>query len=79
MIAPALRKAADEIGGVGAVREGKTVGCCAEFQGANELMLKDANIPLDALRFTPAIRPRTGQSIEPCQNCLDIFKQLRKE
>ncbi|UII34887.1 hypothetical protein LVD17_13830 [Fulvivirga ulvae] len=73
IIAPSLEKAANELGGVGTKRAGNTIGCCGEFRAGNELLLENPYYKPSDIQFTPAIRPRTGQVITPCQNCQDIF------
>lgn len=76
-VAPALQKAADDIGGVGnKTASGNTVGCCGEFQAANKLLLQNPSATPSQVNFTNAIRPRTGQVIPPCDNCTSVFPQL---
>jgi hypothetical protein len=72
-IAPELQNAAGEVGRVGAVNGGITVGCCAEFRAANELLLDNTQFGIEDLSFTKAIRPRTGQIVAPCENCQTMF------
>ncbi|WP_460271859.1 hypothetical protein [Clostridium sp. CTA-19] len=64
---------ANPIGGVGSkgVNRKNTVGACAEFRRVNQLL----NIGSDIrnIRFTKAVRPRTGAIKSPCNNCLEIF------
>jgi len=73
VIAPNLAEAAQQVGGVGAISNGNKVGCCGEFNAANQLMLNNPNLKPGEIRFTPAISPRTGQVIDPCPNCKAIF------
>jgi len=40
---------------------------------ANKLLSEYPVYGPKEVKFTPAIRPRTGKVIEPCQNCKDIF------
>lgn len=72
-----LVDAAETIGGIGSkgVNGKNTVGVCAEFQSANTL-LNQGGI-LENIRFTEAIRPRTGQIIPTCTNCSNIFDILK--
>ncbi len=73
-IAPQLQNAADKIGGVGTkTASGNTVGCCAEFKAANELLIKNPSATPQQVNFTEAIRPRTGQTIPMCENCNATF------
>jgi len=73
-IAPSLEAAASELGGVGTkTASGKTVGCCGEFQAANELLLNNPSATPRQVNFTDAIRPRTGEIVPPCENCKTTF------
>ena len=76
-VAPKLLTASENVGGIGNVNAGKTVGCCAEFHAANELMLKNPTLNPTKINFTPAIRPRTMEVVPPCKNCITIFPQLQ--
>jgi filamentous hemagglutinin len=72
-INPDLAAAADQVGGVGAMNPGahSPVGCCAEFDAANQLMNDGSS--LDNIRFTDAIRPRNGDVVPKCENCEKMF------
>ncbi|WP_313585301.1 hypothetical protein, partial [Lacrimispora sp.] len=72
-INPQLMDKSNEIGGIGSkgVNGKNTVGVCAEFQTANELLNMGGDI--SNIRFTEAIRPRTGTVIPTCTNCLEMF------
>jgi len=72
-----LVDASETIGGIGSkgVNGKNTVGVCAEFQSANTL-LNQGGI-LENMRFTDAVRPRTGQIIPTCTNCQNIFDILK--
>lgn len=50
---------------------GNTVGCCAEFHAADDLIAGGS--VLSDIRFTKAIRPRLKTSIPACENCLKLF------
>jgi len=78
-IARPLNESAKKVGGVGTKHAGNTVGCCAEFQVANKLLLKNPGFKPTDVRFTPAIRPRTGQVIPPCPICDEIFNITGKK
>ena len=74
IIAPELRAYAERLGGLGVKTAcGNTIGRCAEFRAANELLLKNPGLKLSDIKFTPAIRPRTGQVVPRCDNCTNIF------
>jgi RHS repeat-associated protein len=68
---PALTALADELGGVGTKTACNTVGCCAEFHGADTLV--DGGSLITNIRFTPAVEPRTGNIKPACENCLSMF------
>jgi RHS repeat-associated protein len=72
-INPQVIASADQVGGIGAVNPGVTapVGCCAEVDAANQLANAGSN--LSDVRFTEAIRPRTGEVVPKCANCQSMF------
>ncbi len=74
VIAPELRAYAEKLGGLGVKTAcGNTLGRCAEFRAANELLLNNPGLRLSDIKFTPAIRPRTGEVVPRCENCTNIF------
>ncbi|MCC9065589.1 hypothetical protein [Flavobacterium piscisymbiosum] len=74
VIAPQLEGVVGELGGIGTkTATGNTVGCCAEFQAGNNLLLENPNALPNQINFTNAIRPRTGQTIPMCDNCKTTF------
>lgn len=75
-VAPQLVEATAEMGGVGTkTASGNTIGCCAEFQAANKLLLDNPSATPGQINFTEAIRPRTGQTVPMCENCKTTFGQ----
>lgn len=72
-VAPQLEAAAASLGGVGARNAGNTVGYCGEFHAANELLNPNPGYGTGDLKFTPAVRPRTGQVVPPCSNYGQMF------
>jgi RHS repeat-associated protein len=73
-IAPQLNGVVGELGGVGTkTASGNTVGCCAEFQAGNQLLLENPSASPSQINFTDAIRPRTGQVVPMCENCQTTF------
>ncbi|MEG8232726.1 filamentous hemagglutinin N-terminal domain-containing protein [Pseudomonas orientalis] len=73
-IAPELQAYADKLGGLGVKTTcGNTLGRCAEFRAANELLLSNPGLKLNDIKFTPAVRPRTGEVVPRCENCTNIF------
>ncbi|WP_226101917.1 hemagglutinin repeat-containing protein [Dickeya oryzae] len=74
VVAPELQSYADKLGGLGVKTAcGNTLGRCAEFRAANELLLANPSLKLKDIQFTPAIRPRTGEVVPRCENCKNIF------
>jgi hypothetical protein len=70
---PVLRALADEFGGLGTKTAcGNTIGCCAEFHGAQTL-IKQGSL-LKNIRFTPAYRPN-GELKAACDNCVSMFEK----
>ena len=70
----------DRLGTIGSFRAGVNhpIGYCAEQNVANRLLLdKDAGI--GDIKFSVAIRPRTEEVVESCDNCKTLFQQLRDE
>lgn len=54
-------------------KNGNILGCCAEVQAANKVLLKSRYMNLNSIVFSNAIRPRTMQIIKRCQNCEITF------
>ncbi|RNA61957.1 RHS repeat-associated core domain-containing protein [Chryseobacterium nematophagum] len=74
VIAPQLEGAVNELRGIGTkTASGNTVGCCAEFQAGNELLLNNLSAAPSQINFTEAVRPRTGQAVPMCDNCKATF------
>lgn len=74
VIAPELKAYADSLGGLGVKTAcGNTIGRCAEFRAANELMLANPRLKLEDIKFTAAVRPRSGLPVPRCDNCKNIF------
>lgn len=73
-IAPELQSYAEQLGGLGVKTAcGNTLGRCAEFRAANELLLSNPSLKLKDILFTPAVRPRSGKFIPLCENCTNMF------
>lgn len=75
-IHPELRKRAEAIGGIGShgLSNKNTVGVCAEFHVVNSLLLGGSK--WSDIKLTTAIRPRTGEKMPYCANCLAMFGDL---
>lgn len=73
VVAPELQAYADKLGGLGVKTAcGKTLGRCAEFRVANELLLANPNLKVKNVQFPPAIRSRTGEVVPRCENYKNI-------
>jgi filamentous hemagglutinin len=66
-VAPDLLANVQKLGAIGTRVNGNTLGACSEFRGGNQLLLEGSK--LSDLRWTDAIRPRTGSVKPPCTNC----------
>ncbi|WP_449399254.1 hypothetical protein [Chryseobacterium wanjuense] len=76
VVAPQLEAVVGELGGLGTrTPAGNVVGCCAEFQGGNQLLLNNPTATPGEIKFTEAFRPRTGQTVPMCDNCKATFGQ----
>lgn len=53
------------------------LGNCAEQHSANNYMNQYHEPRLTNLLFSPTIRPRTGQAIDACGNCEQIFPNIK--
>ena len=75
-ISPILLERAEKIGGVGSlgITQKNTVGACAEFRAINKLLLDGSDIT--DIKFTDAIRPRTGKVRPYCDNCRAMFGDI---
>jgi RHS repeat-associated protein len=73
VIPTSLSASAQQVGGVGATNGGNVVGCCAEFQVATDLLNANPQYKPTDIKWTPAIRPRTGATVPTCSNCTIMF------
>jgi filamentous hemagglutinin len=72
-IAPKLKEELCKIGKIGYRNNVNTVGCCCEVRSANKILGAKNKLNPSCVTFTKAIRPRTGQVIQRCQNCVFVF------
>ncbi|MCF0241490.1 MAG: hypothetical protein HUK25_02580 [Treponema sp.] len=74
-IHPVLQKLADEMGGIGSlgVSDKNKLGVCAEFHVVNSLLWSGSK--LENIKFTTPTRPRNGEAIDFCPNCVKMFKE----
>lgn len=65
------------LGKIGSIANGveHPIGYCAEQNVANRLLL-DGEAPIDDIKFSLAIRPRTGEIVDYCNNCKTLFGGL---
>ncbi len=54
-------------------RYGNTIGCCAEVNAGNDILLKRPYLKLNQISFSTPIRPRTQQKRKVCKNCKQTF------
>ncbi|WP_228446812.1 RHS repeat-associated core domain-containing protein [Chryseobacterium sp. 3008163] len=74
IVAPQLEGVVNELGGLGTrTASGNPVGCCAEFNAGNNLLLNNPSAIPSQINFTDAIRPRTGKVVPMCDNCKTTF------
>jgi len=52
---------------------GNYIGCCAEVNAANQILLRFPFLDPNQVKFSKAIRPRTMQKIPTCRNCINTF------
>ena len=53
---------------------GNSIGCCAEVNAANDVLVKKPYLKLGEIDFSTPIRPRTMQKIKMCKNCKQTFR-----
>lgn len=72
-MAQSLQVEIQNIGTIGSRANNNTLGCCSEVRASNQILIMSAKIQIINIRFTNAIRPRTGQIIARCKNCTIVF------
>ena len=77
---PILKRQLEVLGKIGGhcINPGRRyiIGNCAEQHAANIFMKQCDEDNLDNLYFSRAMRPRTKQTFEYCDNCKDTFPNL---
>ncbi len=64
----------NNLGALGSKGNKYRIGCCCEVRASNQIFLTPGIITSTRnINFTNAIRPRTNQVIQRCQNCQIIF------
>lgn len=71
-MANSLNQALVQIAAIGTKGIDNYVGCCSEVRSSNQILLLEV-APIRNIQFTKAIRPRTNQVINRCQNCQTVF------
>ena len=69
-----LSKRLNKIGTLYDKVNGNTLGCCAEINSANKILLKRPSLEVNKITFSKALRPRTMQIVPVCQNCKETFE-----
>lgn len=68
-----LKKKLKTIGNLYTRQNGNTIGCCAEVNAGNNILIKKPFLDLNQIVFSKSIRPRTQQEIKMCKNCKITF------
>lgn len=68
-----LRKKLLILGNLYTEANGNTIGCCAEVNAANQVIIEKPFCKLPEINFSKAIRPRTMQEVAQCKNCKITF------
>lgn len=68
-----LRKKLLKLGTLYTTVNGNSLGCCAEVNAGNQILMLRPYVTLDKIEFSKALRPRTMQEILKCQNCKQTF------
>ena len=68
-----LKKRLKSIGNLYGRINGNVLGCCAEANAANDLLVKKPHLKLNEIEFSTPLRPRTMQKIKMCKNCKQTF------
>jgi len=68
-----LRDKLLSIGNLYSKVNGNTIGCCAEVNAANKVLIKKPYLGLNQIEFSTPIRPRTMQKVPMCKNCNKTF------
>ena len=76
---PPLRQLLETLGIIGKTRKGckNIIGRCAEQHVCNKLLGNDPLACIKNVEFSTAYRPKTLQVMDYCENCKEIFTQLR--
>lgn len=69
-----LKNKLGNIGNLFTKVNGNIIGCCAEVNSANQILIKKPFLKLNKIQFSKALRPRTMQEIPQCKNCKLTFQ-----
>ncbi|RYE38381.1 MAG: hypothetical protein EOP48_27190 [Sphingobacteriales bacterium] len=77
-ISDRLKNELEKIAPLGSIGIKYPVGCCCEVRSSNQILsdlspLQEKLVRLKSIKFTDAIRPRTNQIINRCENCKTVF------
>lgn len=62
------------IGELYSKQNNNSIGCCAEVNCANQILILRPFADLNKIKFSKAYRPRTMQIIPKCKNCKITFE-----
>ena len=63
-----------KIGPIGSKANDNFIGCCCEVRSSNQILVElKKQAKLTSITFTEAVRPRTGQIIDRCENCKLVY------
>lgn len=69
-----LRKKLRELGNLYTHNDINVIGKCAEVNVANQILEVDSTVALNTIEFSEALRPRTKQIVNRCDNCIKTFR-----
>lgn len=70
-----LNRVLQKIGGVG--HKSPKIGSCAEQRAANMMFKNHEAHSMDDLYFSTALRPKTMEPVDYCNNCRTIFPNIK--
>lgn len=61
------------LGNLSNIQQKNAIGKCAEVKAANSILKLDKKAKISDIEFTSAIRPRTLEKMNRCNNCIAVF------
>jgi hypothetical protein len=74
IIVKTLRNKLLDLGELYTKVNGNCIGCCAEVNSANQILIRRPFVALREISFSKPIRPRTMQEVPVCLNCRITFR-----